>query len=455
MKSTENVRIGLTVSDITLPYFVVLSKAAEEKAAELGVELVSAHLTAYDAAGQIAIVEDLVRQKVDAIVVAPVDSQSLVPAVEKANQAGIPVVAVDVEIWGGEIACSVQTDNVKGGELAGEYIAERLGYRGQVINIRGSQLDQADLHRSEGLHHVLDRYPDLEIVFEGEALGWTVEGSRQATAEALGAHPEAEALFANNDPMLRGAFQAVKEAGKLGQLVMVGFDVLPEVLVLIDKGEIDAGVQQFPDRMGAVGVEMAFKAIRGEEVPPEVSIGVALISRDNVHQAAMDNLQALAGLTQDLIRARAEAERMNAQLQRQSQEIIEAQRQALRELSTPIVPISDETIALPLIGSIDTARAQQIMEALLTAISHYQAEVVIIDITGVPVVDTGIANHLLQTTQAARLLGARVVLTGIAPEVAQTIVSLGVDLSSIVTRSNLQSGIEYALGLVRKRIVAL
>lgn len=455
MKSTENVRIGLTLPDITLPFFVILNKAAEEKAAELDIELVSAHLTAYSAAEQISIVEDFVRQKADAIVIAPVDSQSIVPAVEKANQAGIPVVAVDVEIWGGEIACSVQTDNIKGGELAAEYIAERLGRRGKVINIRGSQLDQADVHRSEGLHNVLDRYGDLEVVFEREAASWTLEGSRQATAEALSVHPDADALFANNDPMLRGALQAIKEAGKLGQMIMVGFDALPEVLVLIDKGEIDASVQQSPGRMGAIGVEMALKAIRNEEVPARVYTYTALISRDNVSEAAIESLQTLAGLTQDLIRARAEAEMMNIQLQRQSQEIIEVQRQALRELSTPVVPISDEIIAMPLIGSIDTARAQQIMEGLLMVISRHQAEVVIIDITGVPVVDTGVANHLLQTARAARLLGARVVLTGIAPEVAQTIVSLGVELSGIVTKSNLQSGIEYALGLVGKRIVAL
>lgn len=615
MKSTEKVRIGLTVSDITLPFFVVLNKAAEEKAAELGVELVSAHPASYSATEQIAIIEDFVRQKVDAIIVAAVDSQSIVPAIEKANHAGISVIAVDVEIWGGKIACSVQTDNIRGGEMAGEYIAERLGYKGKVINIHVSRTDQADIHRLEGLHNVLDRYPDIEVVFEREA-GWAMEDGWRTTAEALSAYPDANAIFTVNDPMLRGALNAVKEAGKLGRIVIVGFDVLPEVLVLIDRGEIDAGVQQFPDRMGAIGVEMAFKAACGEEIPPEVKIGVELITRENVHEAAMDNLEALAGLTNDLIRTRLKAEAMNAQLlalhqlavkintrlepgilleeivqgamnllkadtgvillldekrevltikascglsekvvkgtrdrvgesiagrvvqtgqpiiahdlpndprfynpsaqdegllacistpivvggeiigtldvhskkdryaftqdhlqilsllasqaatalenarlleqvQRQSQEIIEAQRKALRELSTPIVPVSEEIIAMPLIGVIDTTRAQQVMEALLMAISRHQAEVVIIDITGVPVVDTGVANHILQTTRAANLLGSRVVLTGIAPEVAQTIVSLGVDLSGIVTRSNLQSGIEYALGLTHKRIVAL
>jgi ribose transport system substrate-binding protein len=455
MKSTENVRVGLTLFDMTLPFFVTLSKAAGEKATELGVELLAAHPATYAVAEQMSIIEEFVRQQVDAFIIAAADSKGIVPAVEKANQAGIPVIAVDVEIWGGEIACTVQTDNLKGAELAAEYIAERLGYKGKVVNIQGLLSSQASFHRSQGLHHVLDRYPDLGVVFEQEA-GWNVaEGGQQAMAEALSAYPDIDAVFAANDPLLLGALQVVKAAGKLGQIIMVGFDAIPEVLVLIDKGQIDASVQQFPDRIGATAVAIALKAIHGEEVPARVDTGTALISRDNVHEAAMNNLQALAGLTQDLIQARAETERMNIQIQRQSQEIIDAQRQALRELSTPIVPVSDEIITMPLIGSIDTVRARQIMEALLVAISRYQAEVVIIDITGVPVVDTGVANHLLQTARAARLLGSRVMLTGLSPEVAQTVVSLGVDLSGLVTRSNLQSGIEYALGLVQKRIVAL
>ncbi len=146
--------------------------------------------------------------------------------------------------------------------------------------------------------------------------------------------------------------------------------------------------------------------------------------------------------------------RMAQERESLQQEIIETQRQALRELSTPIVPVLEGVLVLPLVGSIDTTRAQQIMETLLEAISRYQAEVVIVDITGVPVVDTGVANHLLQVTRAAALLGSECVLVGISPEVAQTIVSLGVDLSSLATRADLQSGVEYALGRLDSRIVS-
>jgi rsbT co-antagonist protein RsbR len=128
-------------------------------------------------------------------------------------------------------------------------------------------------------------------------------------------------------------------------------------------------------------------------------------------------------------------------------EIIAAQQTALQELSTPIIPIHEGILVLPMVGSIDSRRAGQIMEGLLEGISAHTADVVILDITGVPVIDTGVANYLLQAARAARLLGSTVVLVGIGAEIAQTMVQLGIDLTGIVTRANLQTGIEYALAL--------
>src|SRR5258706_16361027 len=104
---------------------------------------------------------------------------------------------------------------------------------------------------------------------------------------------------------------------------------------------------------------------------------------------------------------------------------------------------------MPLSGTNDTTRAAQITESLLAAVSRQQTWVLIIDITGVPVVDTGVVNHIVQTARAARLLGTTVLLVGIGPGVAQTIVHLGIDLSSIVTRSTLQAGLEYATAIMR------
>ena len=127
------------------------------------------------------------------------------------------------------------------------------------------------------------------------------------------------------------------------------------------------------------------------------------------------------------------------------EEQLEVQQRTLAELSTPVIKVYENVLVLPLVGAIDTERSHRIMEDLLVGITQHQAEMVIVDITGVPVVDTAVANHLMQTIKAARLLGTRSILVGIRGEVAQSLVHLQVDLTGVVTRSNLQAGIEYAL----------
>ncbi|WP_437627933.1 PAS domain S-box protein [Sorangium sp. So ce1151] len=142
------------------------------------------------------------------------------------------------------------------------------------------------------------------------------------------------------------------------------------------------------------------------------------------------------------ITARKEAELLRSE---QQQELIRLQASAIAELSTPLIPITDHVVVMPLIGVLDTRRAGQAMDTLLGGLSSSGATVAIIDVTGVKIVDTKVADALLRVAQGARLLGAEVVLTGIRAEVAQTMVSLGVDLQGIATRGTLQGGIAYAL----------
>jgi rsbT co-antagonist protein RsbR len=127
---------------------------------------------------------------------------------------------------------------------------------------------------------------------------------------------------------------------------------------------------------------------------------------------------------------------------------------AIRELSTPVIRVYDRVLLLPLVGAIDSHRAHQVMESVLLHVVEAQAKCIIIDIAGVPVVDTRVADHLLKTTAAVRLLGAQTVLTGITAQVARTMVQLGLDISSMHTVSRLSDGIELALGMVGKVITA-
>lgn len=141
-----------------------------------------------------------------------------------------------------------------------------------------------------------------------------------------------------------------------------------------------------------------------------------------------------------------------AYLQTKEQTILK-QREAILELSTPVLPLSEGLLIMPVVGVVDTHRAQQLTQVLLHAIRDHRARLVVMDITGVPVVDSRVANHFIQSIDAARLMGARVVLTGLSPEVAQALVTVGVNLGTITTKSDLQSGIEEAYRRLRYKMI--
>jgi rsbT co-antagonist protein RsbR len=127
---------------------------------------------------------------------------------------------------------------------------------------------------------------------------------------------------------------------------------------------------------------------------------------------------------------------------------------AIRELSTPVIKVHDRILLLPIIGTVDTQRAQQIMEAVLVQVVEQQAKVMIVDIAGVAVVDTKVADHILKTTAAVQLLGAQTILTGISASVARTVVQLGVEITRMHTRAKLSEGIELALTIIGKKITS-
>jgi rsbT co-antagonist protein RsbR len=134
--------------------------------------------------------------------------------------------------------------------------------------------------------------------------------------------------------------------------------------------------------------------------------------------------------------------------------VIRQQQEAIRELSTPVLPVRERLLILPIIGVIDPQRARQLTEQLLVGIRTNRAKVVVMDITGVPAIDSTVANHLVQTVEAARLLGAAVIVTGLSPEISQTLVTIGVDLGKMTTVGDLQGGIEEAERLLGYKVVS-
>jgi anti-anti-sigma regulatory factor len=158
--------------------------------------------------------------------------------------------------------------------------------------------------------------------------------------------------------------------------------------------------------------------------------------------------EALVMLRDVTEKRRAEAERDHIALQ---ERVIAAQTAALAELSTPLIPISEQIVVMPLIGVVDPQRAERVLVTLLQGVQGSRARVAILDITGVPVVDSSVAEALVRAASSVRLLGAEVVLTGIRPDVARSLIELGLDLSTLITRGTLESGIAYAMTLERRR----
>ncbi|MEH7074343.1 STAS domain-containing protein [Neobacillus drentensis] len=136
------------------------------------------------------------------------------------------------------------------------------------------------------------------------------------------------------------------------------------------------------------------------------------------------------------------------------QRTVSLQKIALQELSAPLLPIFENITIMPLVGTIDTERARLIMENLLQGVVKHHAQVVLIDITGVPVVDTMVAHHIIQASEAVRLVGAKCIIVGIRPEIAQTIVNLGINLTKVMTKNSLQKGIEAALEMTNRKVIS-
>lgn len=140
---------------------------------------------------------------------------------------------------------------------------------------------------------------------------------------------------------------------------------------------------------------------------------------------------------------------------KERERVIRQQQEAIRELSTPVLPVRERLLILPIIGIIDPQRARQLTEQVLRGIRVNRAKVVVMDLTGVPAVDAAVANHLVQTVEASRLVGADVIVTGLSPELAQTLVTIGVDLGKMFTVGDLQGGIEEAERLLGYKVVPI
>lgn len=267
--------IGFAISTLDNPFFVDLKDGAEAKAAELGITLriVDAQ---DDPARQLSGIEDLIARKVDLILVNPTDSAAVVPAVLAANRAGIPVITVDRGAEGGDVLAHVASDNVLGGRMAGEFIAQLLGGKGKVVEIEGIPGTSAARERGQGFGEVMAQYPGIEVVARQEA-GFDRARGLTVMENILQAQPEIDVVFCHNDEMALGALIAIQAAGRADRIKVVGFDATDDAVKAVQEGRMLATVAQQPRLMGALAVEVAVKALQGEAVEKFIPVPLELV----------------------------------------------------------------------------------------------------------------------------------------------------------------------------------
>jgi ribose transport system substrate-binding protein len=268
--------IGVTLLTRGHIFYRDLEQGMQDEAAKAGFKLV---VTAaeFDLGKQAAQIEDFVARKVDAIVVCPVDSRGVGPAIGKANAAGIPVFTADIAAQEGEIACHIASDNVAGGRLAGEFLAKTLGGSGSVA-IVGQPAITSVLDRVAGFKEAIAKYPGMKIVAEVNGQG-VRDRALQAAADVMQAHPDLAGLFGINDDSALGALDAAQQLNRPG-IAIVGYDATPPAVDAIRKGtQLKADVVQFPKTIGMTTIQRIRDKFDGKPVPKTVPVEVGIVDK--------------------------------------------------------------------------------------------------------------------------------------------------------------------------------
>jgi len=273
--ASDKVTIGLSISTQNNPFFVTLKDGAEKAAKDAGAELIVVDAQD-DTAKQISGVEDLIQKKVDVILINPTDSAAIATAVEAANKANIPVITVDRAAEGGQVVSHIASDNVKGGKMAGDYILEMLGGKGNIVELEGIAGTSAARDRGKGFHEAVDGKDGVKVVATqpadfDRAKGMTV------MENILQGNQDIQAVFAHNDEMALGALQAIEASGK--QIKVVGFDATDDAVKAVNDGKMAATVAQKPAAIGETAVQTAVKVSKGEKVESFIPVDLELVTK--------------------------------------------------------------------------------------------------------------------------------------------------------------------------------
>ena len=268
----EDKKMGLILSTLNNPFFVTLKEGAEAQALEMGVELIVLD-SQNDAAKELSNMEDLLTQGVDLILINPTDSDAVGNAIVAANKAGIPVITLDRGANHGEVVTHVASDNIAGGVMAGEYIVELLGGKGNVVELEGIAGTSAARDRGQGFNEAIAT-SSIEVVAKQVADFDRTKGL-SVMENILQAQPEINAVFAHNDEMALGALKAIEVSGR--DILVVGFDANDDAVKAVEAGLMAATVAQQPSLIGSLGVESGMKHLMGDTLEVYIPVDLMLV----------------------------------------------------------------------------------------------------------------------------------------------------------------------------------
>lgn len=271
-------KIGMVVSTLNNPFFVNMKDGAEKEAKKLGYDLVVLD-SQNDPAKERANVEDLVQLGVIALLINPTDSDAVVKTVEVANKSNIPVITLDRQANGGKITSHIASDNIKGGEMAAEYVLDKFkDEKGpiNVVEIQGIPGASATRDRGEGFHNIMDKNDKFNFI-SIQAADFDRQKCLQVMENIIQANPNIQVVFAHNDEMALEAVKAIKASG-INALV-IGFDGNDDAKDSIDANEMTATIAQQPDLIGALGVELANKIYKGESIKNKIAADLKVYTK--------------------------------------------------------------------------------------------------------------------------------------------------------------------------------
>lgn len=264
--------LAVVVSTLNNPFFVSMKDGAEKKAQELGYKLIVLD-SQNDPAKELSNVEDLTVRGVKAILINPTDSDAVSNAIRMINGTNIPVLTLDRGASRGEVASHIASDNVVGGELAGNFIVEAIGNNAKVIQLEGIAGTSAARERGEGFMNAV-KGSQLQVLATQPADFDRTKGLN-VMENLLASNPDVQAVFAQNDEMALGALRAVQASGK--DVMIIGFDGTDDGVAAVNRGDLAATVAQQPELIGALGIETADKILKGEKVEAYIPVPLRLV----------------------------------------------------------------------------------------------------------------------------------------------------------------------------------